>query len=223
VKLEKWQRNAIFEAVVAGGLSTLECALDDDDAGARVTHGPSQSYFRLEGDASRYTTTTVVGEAPPSWPLEAFTWDRVRECVQRWAREVKDDVNTPDLWAEVTRQRQILTGARYENVQNTPFTPDERAEIAKQIQQLKELVKRTSSLSEAQMRSLATKLDDLVTASGYVGRKDWQLMVFGVVFGMIANDFVSPEVVRGIFTMAIHSLDCIFGGGSLPPQLPSVT
>jgi hypothetical protein len=215
VKLEKWQKNVIFEAVVAGGLNASECALDCDETGARVTHGPSQSYFRLEGDVRRYTTITVVGEAAPSYPLEV-SWYQVKERVQRWAREVKDDVNTPDLWAEVTRQRQILTGARYENVQNTPFTSAERGEIAKQIQQLKELVKKTSSLSEAQMQSLATKLDDLVTASGHIGRKDWQLMAYGVLFGMIVTDFVSPEVVRGILSMAIHSLD-FFGGGVLPP------
>jgi hypothetical protein len=59
---EKWQRNAIFKAVAAGGLDARECAFDYDDAGGRITHVPSESYFLLEGDPGHYSATAVVGE-----------------------------------------------------------------------------------------------------------------------------------------------------------------
>jgi hypothetical protein len=222
MKLMKWQRNSIFDAVVAGGLDPLQCDFDYDDAGARVTHRPSQSNFCLEGYAGHYKTTAVVGELP-SWPLplDAFIWDTVKERVQSWAKEVKDDVDTPDLWAELQRQPQILTGARDEDVENTPFSSDEQVEIAKQIRQISESVKRTDLLSKAQMLSLATKLDDLVTASGRIGRKDWRLMFYGVLFTTIVTDFVPPEVVRSIFTMALHGLGYLFGGALPPQHLPA--
>jgi len=142
VRPEKWQRNAIFEAVVAGGLDARECTLDYDDAGGRITHAPSESYFLLEGDPGHYTSTMAVSKDLPR-PLEHYTWPTVEERIQRWAEEVKRDVETPDLWAQLQREREILTGARYEDVENTPFTSDEQAEIAEQLRQIKEFVKET--------------------------------------------------------------------------------
>jgi hypothetical protein len=115
MRLEKWQRNAIFQAVVAGGLDARECTFDYDGEGSRITHLPSASYFFLAGDPGHYTATAVVGESPPR-PSESFTWAKVDERVQRWSEEVKRDVDTPDLWAELQREGEILTGARYEDL-----------------------------------------------------------------------------------------------------------
>ena len=61
MRLEKWQRNAIFNAVVAGDLDPRECSFDYDDAWVRITHRPSGSYFLLEGDALRYNGNPSSG------------------------------------------------------------------------------------------------------------------------------------------------------------------
>jgi hypothetical protein len=141
--MEKWQRNVIYEAVVAGGLDPRECTFDYGGAGARITHVPSASYFLLEGDITEYTAKAVVGESE-KWPVGLRTfWMQVEERVRGWAKEVKEDVDTPDLWAEAQREREILTGARYEDVENTPFTSDEQAAIAEHLRQTKEYVTRT--------------------------------------------------------------------------------
>lgn len=125
MRLTKWQSNAIFEAVKAGGLDARECTFDYDDAGARITHVPSDLYFLLEGDPGHYMTTAFVGEEPdPPWSSDAFTWPTVEGRVETWSLKVKNDIDTPDLWAEIERAREILTGARYEDVENTQFTSD---------------------------------------------------------------------------------------------------
>ena len=218
----KWQRNAIFEAVLGGGLDALECTFDYDDAGGRITHVPSGSCFLIEGDAVRYTTTAVVGEGP-AWPSESFSWAKVDERVRRWAEEVTRDVDTPDLWADLQREREILAGAPYEDVENTPFTLDEQAEIADQVRQIKEFVKATYSLSAAKMLTLEAKLDDIEAAAGRIGRKDWQLLLYGVMFTVIVTVLLPPEAVQHILAMVLHGLDHLFSGGSGPPQLPPTT
>lgn len=212
----KWQRNAIFEAVVKGGLDARECTFDYDDATARITHMPSGSYFLLEGDAGRYTATAIVGDGP-SWPSDSFIWTNVQDRVQRWAEEVKGDVETPDLWAELQREREILTGARYQDVENTPFTSDEQAEISEQLRQIKELMQ--GSLSEVQMRSLEQRLGEIEAAAGRIGRKDWLLLFLGAMFTELVTGVLPPEAVQRIVTMGLHGLDQLFGGGAMPPQL----
>lgn len=150
----KYKRNAVFEAVEsAGGIDVQECKIDYDDTSARITHMPSGANFLIEGDPGPYKTTAVVGDLPP-WKVDAHIWPTVEERLQRWAREVKLDADTPDLWAELGSERELLTGAAYEGVANSPFTPHEQAEIAKQFREIKELIREKYSLSEAQMLSL---------------------------------------------------------------------
>jgi hypothetical protein len=223
VQPQKWQRNAIFEAVEAGGLDPRECTFDYGTEGARVTHVPSESYFLLEGSAGHYTTTVAVGEMPTVGGLDAYTWPTVEERVGRWAGDVKRDIETPDLWAELQRERDILTGALYEDVENTPFTSEEQAEIGQLLREIKEYAEKTYSLSEAQMLSLEARFDEAKTAAGRIGRKDWRLLFLGVMFTVIV-DHVPPEGVWNVLAIALRGLDHLFGGGgSIVPELPPLT
>src|ERR1019366_7556755 len=125
--------------MVAGGLDPKKCDLTKGyGAAASISHVPSGSVFILDDNVLPYTGKYVVGNSELVRPYQAFTWTQVRETVRRWAEEVKRDVDTLDLWAELQREPEILTGARYEAAENTPFTPNEQAEIAKQLREIKE-------------------------------------------------------------------------------------
>jgi hypothetical protein len=222
--MEKFQRNVIYEAVVAGGLDPRECTFDYGDAGARITHLPSASYFVLEGDINQYTAKAVVGESE-RWPggLPTF-WIEVKARVRGWAMEVKRDVDTPDLWAELQREREILTGARYADVENTPFSSDEQAAIVKHLRVTKEYVARTHSLSDPQVLHLEAQLDDIAAAAGRMGRKDWTLLVCGALLGALVQGILPPEAVQDILRMTLEGLGyLLLGGGGGGPQLPPVT
>lgn len=216
----KWQRNAIFRAVEAGGLEARECTFDYGEEDSRITHVPSGSYFLLVGDPGHYTATSVVGDSP-HWPSDSFSWAKVEERVQRWAEDVKRDAETPDLWAELQRDREILTATRYEDVENTPFTSDERAEIADELREIKEFVRNTHLLSEAKTLSLEAKLDHLEAATDRVGRKDWLLLFLATMFSVIATDLLPQDVVLHIAAMVLHALQHLFAGGAGPLLLSS--
>jgi hypothetical protein len=224
VPLEKFQSNAIFEEIVAGGLDPKKCDLTKGyGAAASISHVPSGSVFILDDNVLPYTGKYVVGNSELVRPYQAFTWTQVRETVRRWAEEVKRDVDTPDLWAELQREPEILTGARYEAAENTPFTPNEQAEIAKQLREIKEYVKKTYSLSSQQMSRVEARLDEAEAATRRIGRKDWLLLFFGVMFTVIVTALLPPEAVQHILTMARDGLDHLFDGGGRPPQLPPMT
>ena len=147
----------------------------------------------------------------------------MEERAERWAREVKRDVDTPDLFAELHREREILTGTRYEDVGNTPFTSEELAEIAEQLRQIKEYVSTAYALSEAQTLHLETKLDDIASAAGRMGRKDWALWVSGALLGAFVQGILPPDVVQDIVRMTVDCLGYLLGGGGTPPRLPPMT
>jgi hypothetical protein len=219
VLLEKFQRNAFFREIEAGGLDPGECDLSEGTAEVRISHKPSGSYFLVSDDALRYTGSYIVGGSTFSRSYVVFTWAKLTGTVRLWAREVRDDVDTPDLWAELQREHEILTGTRYQTVENTPFTADERAEIAKQLQEIKEYAKSTLLLSIDQMSQLQERLDEAETATHRIGRKDWRLLFLGVMLTLIVTGLVPPEVVQHLLTMALDGLDHLFGGGG-QPRLP---
>lgn len=214
MQLVKWKRNGIFKAVTAGGLDPAECSFDYDDEAARITHRPSGAYFLLEGNPGPWKVTTVVGDLPP-WDVGAYIWPDVEDKARRWAEDVRRDVDTPDLWAELQRDRELLTGARYDDVENTPFSQAEQAEIAEQLRQIKGYAKQNYSLSQAQLASFERKLDFIQAAAARMGRRDWQHLLVGVMLGVIVQDLVPADVVQHTFAMLLQALTHLFA-----PQLP---
>lgn len=206
---------------MAGGLDAVECRFDDDGKEWRITHVPSRSYFLIEGDGGSYDTTAVVGDTAP-WGLSAYTWGTVPERVQRWAAAVKTDVDTPDLWAEVRRRQDILTGGGYGDVENTAFSPHEQTQISEQLREFKELLRSRFSLTAAQTLSLNAKLDALAAAAGRVGRKDWSLMFGGAVLAVLMEQLLPLDAVWGLLDMFYQRLGQLFSGDGLP-QLPPMT
>jgi hypothetical protein len=110
--------------------------------------------------------------------------------------------------------------ARYDEVENTPFTSDERAAIAERLQQTKEYVTRTYSLSEAQIVHLEAKIDDIAAAAGRVGRKDWTLLVCGAMLGAFVQGILPPDAVLDILRMMLDGMGYLIRGRGPPPLLP---
>lgn len=221
MRAQKWQRNSIYEAVEAGGLDPVECSFNYDEAPWRVNHLPSGSYFVVDGGPGHYQLTHLAGDGLPQ-QSDSYTWPTVPEKIERWAGDVKRDVDTPDLWHEVRQRQGLLTGAAYESSDNTPFTANERQEIGEQIRQIKEFLRESRMINEARLQSIAATLDYLVSTTDRMGRKDWALMFGGAILGALMADYLPREVVGDLLKMAYSVLGHLFGDGGGPQQLPPV-
>ena len=213
-RLQKWQRNGIFEAIQAVGLDPREFDLEDSDTAVTIKHKWSESCFCIGGDARRYIGTYVVGDTP-AWPYEAYSWQNVVSRVSGWLEDVKRDLDTPDLWAELQRETELLGIGSVEVTENTPFTLAEQKEIEERLRERARYVSLTYSLSGAQIQALDAKLDDLVEASRRVGRKDWLNIFVGTIAVYILTAAVPPESARGILMTLVRAI------GILYPELPT--
>ena len=73
------------------------------------------------------------------------------------------------------------------------------------------------------MLHLEAKLDDIASAAGRMGRKDWALWVSGALLGAFVQGILPPEVVQDIVRMTVDCLGYLLGGGGTPPLLPPTT
>lgn len=95
--------------------------------------------------------------------------------------------------------------------ENTPFTPAERAEIIQQLRAIRDSVRKNYELSAEQLAAINKRLKETEEASKRLGRKDWKSMFYGIVFGLMVNDAIPPDVAQHIFTGVAHGIAHLFG------------
>jgi hypothetical protein len=213
--LQKWQKNQIFETIQGAGLDPGEFDFENGDAEGRVKHKWSDSYFIIGGNAGHYVTRYAVGDTP-AWSLDAYSWTAVIQRLSGWLAEVKRDLETPDLWAELQREAELLGGASNEADENAPFSPEEQKEILGRLQELAEYVRRRYSLSESEMQILNAKVDYLVVAADHLGRIDWRNVFAGVILGFVLTAAVPPESARYIVLTLLRAIRHFYGLPELP-------
>jgi hypothetical protein len=209
-QLQKWQRNQIFETIQRIGLDPREFDFKDADAAVRIKHKWSESYFIVGGNAGHYTGRYLVGDAT-DWPYDSYSWQNLITRVSRWLEEVKLDLETPDLWAELQREAELLGYDSKEVTNNTPFTPDEQTEIVERLREMAQYVRGRYSLSEEQMRVLDAKIDYLIDAAGRLGRTDWRGVFVGVMLSFVLASAFPPESVSKFLLTVLRALGRLYG------------
>jgi len=211
--LQKWQTNELLKAIQTRELDPREFELENSaearDAEARVKHKWSRSFFMIRRDAGVfYRGRCGVGDEV-DLPYEASSWRFLLTRFSRWVNEVKIDLNTPDLWAELQREADLLRGASTEARDNAPFTQQEQQEIERRLRELESEVAQTCSIPEREVEDLHAKIDYLVEAAGRVGRIDWRNIFIGAIVGYIFTG-IPPDPARYIFHALVKCLQ-LFG------------
>lgn len=213
--LMKWQKNDIFKTIQNSGLNPKDFDLIESDSEVQLKHKWSESYFIIGGHAGNYLGSYVTGDAP-DWTYEVYSWDSLIERISRWLQEVKRDLETPDLWAELQREAELLEIASDEASDNTLFTEDEQKEIIRRLEELKEFSRVKYSLTAEQMLVLDAKINYLSAAASRLGRTDWRGVFVGVILTYVLATGLPPESARSLFLTFIEllrSIGYLFGHG----------
>ena len=164
--------------------------------------------------AGDYSARYLAGDGPVE-ERAGLSQYRLMEQVGFWLGQLKLDIETPDLWAQLQRERALLAAVSDEAIENTPFTSAEREEISRQLQELKDDLSRAHSLSAEQMRLLDERLAYLVDATDRVGRKDWFLMAAGAMLSYVLAAALPPDAATHVLGMLLTSIGHILWGGPL--------
>jgi hypothetical protein len=214
-------RNDIFETIAARGLDPASCELTDRTVGignqVDLVHQPTRSKFTVwTRQPDMYHTDVVVGGADQV-RRAAVGWPQLMDELATWADEVRYEMDTPDLWAELRQVPQVLAASQATDASNAPFSPNEQSEISGKLDEIKKLVRERFELTDEQFAVIDERLDDAEEASKRLGRKDWILMFYGAVTSTFMTDAVPPNVIQTVLTTVVHGIAHIFGFGGPPP------
>jgi hypothetical protein len=213
--LQKFQRNYIFKAIQEAGLDPGQFDLDYSESEVRIKHRLSESHYLIGGRPGDYAVKSLVGDGGER-PHQFYNWEPLISHIRLWLQVLKNDLDTPDLWAELQRDAELLGVGFNKVTDNTPFTADEQKEIAARLQELAKSARDTYSLSQEQIRALDAKMDYLITASGRLGRKDWLTVYIGAILSFILGAALPSESVHGLLLTSLRAM------GLLYPELPMI-
>ena len=177
-----------------------------------LVHVPTGSYFIFDYNHDTDTHDAIYGPGlerpedrqPPS------DWNGQSTYVRVWLMNLKREYEAPDLWSELRRQ-QALVGGELPEIENTPFTPDEQAQIQAHLKEAKAYIRQAYELPDEQYRAIEARLDYLVDASRRLGRIDWRNALVGAFLGAVVQATLSPEPVRDILGLVMRGLAHLFG------------
>jgi hypothetical protein len=227
------QENNVFAAIQAAGLNPeeFEWTTDysnfahGDAAGMRVPvlqHKPSNAFFIFDWSVNRTPEQHVAFYTPgldqPHDTRHAGNWESQLGYVRSWLEYLRREWEAPDLWAELASGRELGSVVSDAVTDNSPFNPQERAEISQKLEEVKRYVRQTYELNEAQYDAIDARLDYLVDAAARLGRVDWRNAFVGAFLGAVVQAVLPPEPVRDVVSLALRGLGHLFGVHI--PELP---
>lgn len=216
------QRNEIFRLIQQAGMDTreFEWTAPDPRGIERIQHGSSGYAFAFSATELGQYIDYSPGPIDVRVHEEIIHWSQVPDHVRIWLQSLKRELDEPDLWAELEREKELLGGGDGEQVENTAFTLAEQQQIAAQLSEAQDYVRQTQELSPEQMHALEARIDYLIDAAARLPRLDWRNALVGTLIAYTLEVAVPPEVVRDLLGMIFRGLGQLFGLDLPPPQLP---
>ena len=185
---------------------------------ADLLHKPTRSSFTVwhPERLDMYHANVVVGGADQAG-CTSVGWAELMARLGTWANEVRFEMDTPDLWAELRQVPQVLAASQTPDASNAPFTPNEQSEISRRLEEIKKLVRERFELTDEQLDVIDQRLDDAEEANKRLGRKDWVVGFYGALISTFMTDAVPPNVIETVLTTVVHGIAHIFGFGGPPP------
>lgn len=135
---EKWQRNALFKAVVAGGLHAIECTFDyTTGVGASPTCRlpPMRCSEEVRSATSLLSWSGRVGSGAHCH----FHGMGLSNGSSNGPGRSRKPSTHPTCGPSFNARGNFSGGARYDDVANTPFIESEQTEIARQLREITDM------------------------------------------------------------------------------------
>src|SRR5438874_609542 len=181
-RLLRSQANEVFLMLQNAGLPVSEFRwIDRDTHNPTLTHDLSGHYLKML--FTEYGYYVGINFSPADYQFEetavAQDWETVRSIVQRWITYLKRELQEPDFWQMIAREKTLIDGIPGVEAGDLPFSPSEQERIRRGLDEIKAFLASTQPLNNDQLRIIEQRLDYLADASTRIGRKDWLMLATG--------------------------------------------
>lgn len=138
-------------------------------------------------------------------------WGMKQSLFEVWLRRLRQEVDAPDLWDSLKRERLLSDAASAPDLANTSFAEHELAMINRSLDEVKAYLLEGQQFSSEQQAFIEHEFSYLREASERVGRKDWLNLLAGALMSIVVSLALEPERARGLFAIAGTVLQSLWG------------
>ncbi len=207
--LLKSQANDVLERIQNAEFDPVEFEWEEyqsnysGNTSAVLVHKSSKSYFTFDhverdGHMCEYSPASdspTAKDSPGSWRSQLLN-------VSNWLGYVRREVDSPDLWSALEDRTLLDRSFSSEDLENTPFSEDERLEVVNKVGELGRYIQETHQLDEAGIQQLNSRIEYLIGATDRLGRKDWVMLLLSTVLGIVTSLPFDAVSARDVFTVA---------------------
>jgi hypothetical protein len=192
--------DAIFE-----GLPAFIISLGDTPLKFIVV---SDSQIRYEDDFDFAYTTFAPDfpQIPTDLTGDRFSIQDIYEQFKAWLTEhvieYIDDLITPDLWAQIQKDKTLVNGDKISGDELTEFSKEEKIQLKLSINEFKQAIVTNFSPSETEMRIIDDRLNYLGKALDRLNRFDWRAIAL--------SSLISITIALSLDTQKGHLLFELF-------------
>lgn len=197
MKLNKTERNKIVESVERAGVELSDFQFNLKEEKLRIDHRATASFIVVRHKDGKYSVNSVVGDYNPVLS-DTPTFTLLAWEIEKWAKRVVEDLETPDLWSGVLQGQARLSSPVDQYIANTSFTETEQEEIKHRLQAFAEYAQKEYHLSEEQMQALNASISYLQESVTRLGRVDWKSAAIGTLFSFFVNIAIPADAARGL-------------------------
>ena len=132
-------------------------------------------------------------------------WEEVMDCFTVWAERVHNELEAPDLWAEVAKTAQLF--APTTEPTDDKFTRAELAEVQGQLRLLQQSFI-TAALPEPAWQKLLELTQTAAVKAEGLSKRDWQNWIIGGFISAITSLALNP----GQASEVLRLVKAAFGG-----------
>ncbi len=200
--LTKIQRNQVLEILLKAGLEPTHFSWNEVRSEfeikivSKLKHRNDKHYFKFDysSDYGHYGIYSP-GAQILNVSCSPGDWEDQLNNVQQWAKILKKELESPDLWKELEKHQATFSLALPAklNLLNDPIPVHEAEQIIKALNSLRREIKKQLKLSSEQNEFVSEKLGYLADAVKRQGRLDWVYTCIGVLATILVGLTLSPE------------------------------
>jgi len=178
---------------------------------SEIVHVPTGSHFVFDFEThiggwrlTEHKVECSPGASTSPESHQCTVEERPLQFALRWLERVKREIEIPDLWDEIARQKRFLARSTSSEVEDTSFSQDEIRLIVSRLDQILEEVVATYGVQTEQARVLEERFEYLKQASLRLGRKDWFLVAVAIFGGPLSNYLLPPAALQQLFNALVN-------------------